>query len=182
MKIKVLNEAGYPEAMLGLSLSYNQPMANMPAVARDLLLKGGSHIKFLESIAVWLDITAPRYWWQQFDTYRIGVTKQSESTMHTLMKRELTFDDFEGTPLPLSTLEAINWHIRNSSLDIVKAALPEGFLQQRIVCTNYRTLRRILAQRINHDLYEWATFCCAVLAQVEYPGFLNGGLIERNET
>ena len=170
MKVTVLNEAGYDEAMLGLSLSYNQPLANMPAVARKLLSRGGSHIKFLESITVWLDITAPRYWWQQFDTYRIGVTKQSESTMHTLTKRELTEDDFES--ITLHVLKTINWHIRNSDLSLVKAVLPEGFLQRRIMCANYRTLRCILAQRFQHELPEWEIFRQAVFNQVKHPDFL----------
>ncbi len=169
MKVKILNEAGYAQAMLGLSLSYNQPIENMPAVACKLIPKGGSHIKFLESIAVWLDITAARYWWQQFDTYRVGVTKQSGSTMHTLMKRELDFDDFET--MTAHVLTAINWHIRNSDPLLVKAILPEGFLQRRIVCTNYGTLRRVLIQRHHHKLHEWTTFRQAILAQVEHPEF-----------
>ncbi len=95
MKIRVLNEAGYDEAMLGLSLSYNQPIENMPAVARELLSKGGSHIKFLESIAVWLDIMATRSWWQQEATYRVGISRQSESTEHTLLHRPVVQEDFQ---------------------------------------------------------------------------------------
>ena len=94
MQVKVLNEAGYDEAMLGLSLSYNRPLTLMPTVARMLLSKGGSHIKFLESIAVWLDITATRSWWQQEAAYRVGITRQSESTEHTLLNRPVVQEDF----------------------------------------------------------------------------------------
>ena len=83
MNVTVLNEAGYQEALLGLSLSYEQSLDKMPAVAERLAQRDNGHNKFLESIVVWLDVIAPRYWWQEFDTYRIGVSKQSSSTMHT---------------------------------------------------------------------------------------------------
>ncbi len=75
MKTKLLHEHGSQEALLGLSLSYDSE-PNIK-VANQLAHKQGGHNKFLESIVVWLDITAPRYWWQEFDTYRIGITKQS---------------------------------------------------------------------------------------------------------
>lgn len=76
--IEILNESGYEEAMLGLSLSFNQPVSNMKGVSDRLYDKDGGHNKFLESVCVWLDITMPRYWWSEADTYRISVTKQSE--------------------------------------------------------------------------------------------------------
>lgn len=158
MKIHVLREAGYYEAMLGLSLSYNRPVAEMEDVALKLCNKDGGHNKFLESIVVWLDITAPRYWWQQFDTYRVGVTKQSESTMHTILKRPLTQDDFEGDIHP-DTLAHLNLLIEGKEFDQVKRELPESFLQRRVVCTNYKALRHMINQRYNHKLSEWRWFC-----------------------
>ena len=84
MKIKILKEAGYDEALLGLSLSYNTKIERMDKVAAKLYCKDGGHNKFLESICVWLDITAARYWWQEFDTYRIGVTKLGSGTTMAL--------------------------------------------------------------------------------------------------
>lgn len=171
MKIKVLGEAGHDWAMLGLSLSYDQPVENMHKVALTLLSRGGSHLKFLESMIVWLDITAARYWWQQFDTYRVGVSKQSGSTMHTLTKRPLTQADFEGKVIA-ATVERLDFLIEMDDLEQAKAELPEGFLQKRIVCTNYQTLRRILKQRLRHRLPEWGIFRQVVLAQVKYPKFL----------
>lgn len=171
MKVKVLREAGWEEAMLGLSLSYNQPVEKMPEVARKLLPKGGSHIKFLESVAIWLDITAPRYWWQQFDTYRVGMTKQSGSTMHTLMARPLRQGDFEEE-IPVVVLNALNEAIERGDFRAAKAILPEAFLQRRIVCTNYRELRHIIGQRHNHRLKEWHHFVAEVLRQAERPYFL----------
>ena len=88
MKVEVVNESGYTEALLGLSLSHNQPIENMADVALKLASKDGGHNKFLESIYIWLDITAPRFWWQEADTYRLS-TKQSESTMHTMTNRPM---------------------------------------------------------------------------------------------
>lgn len=171
MKIQVLREAGYEEALLGLSLSYNQAVENMPKVANKLFNKEDGHNKFLESIVVWLDIAAPRYWWQQFDTYRVGITKQSESTMHTMLKRLLTQGDFEETIFP-ETLDFLNYLIVNRYFTRIKNELPEGFLQRRIVCTNYKTLRHIIRQRISHKLPQWATFISGLHAQLEHPEFI----------
>ena len=80
MHVRILEEHGHDSALLGLSLSYDQTPERMPAVAERLRFRGDGHNKFLESILVWLDVTAPRYFWQQFDTYRVGVTKQRQST------------------------------------------------------------------------------------------------------
>lgn len=171
MRIKVLDERGYESALLGLSLSYKQDPDKMPEVARRLAFKGGGHNKFLESIMLWIDITAPRYWWQQFDTYRVGVTKQSESTMHTMTKRPLTQEDFEH-PIPAETLAHLNELIASKDWKQVKWLLPEGFLQRRIVCLNYMTLQRMIRQRATHLLEEWSAFTGQVLAQVAHPEFL----------
>ena len=174
MKIEVLHEAGYAQALIGLSLSYKQPVKKMPQVAERLYFKDGGHNKFLESIIVWLDITAARYWWQQFDTYRIGVTKQSESTMHTLLKRPLTQDDFEGEIDP-ATLARLNALISANKLARAKCELPESFLQRRVVCTNYKTLRRMIKQRHTHRLHEWQVFCEAMREQLVHAQFLSDG-------
>jgi len=175
MKVDVLREAGYEEALLGLSLSYNRPVEDMPSVAARLAAKGGSHAKFLESIAVWLDVTAPRYWWSQFDTYRIGVTKQSESTMHTLTNTELSASNFQG-PISLDVLDALNRFTDMDDLKSAKANLPESFLQRRIICTNYKVISHIYNQRKAHRLEEWHTFCDTVIEQCEYPSFLEEAL------
>jgi len=170
MKTTVLYEAGYDEAMLGLSLSYNQPVSKMPAVARGLIEKGSSHVKFLESMIVWLDVTAPRFWWSQLDTYR-HATKQSESTMHTLTTRKLTQDDFDAT-IPIGILSVINSYIGLGQLIHVKDILPESFLQRRIVCTSYKTLANMYTQRIDHKLPQWQEFLSAVAEGVKHPEFV----------
>lgn len=162
MRVKILSEHGYDEAMLGLSLSYNQPIEKMENVAIRLAPKDGGHNKFLESIFVWVDIVAPRYWWQQFDAYRIGVTKQSESTMHTLVKRPLTQNDFSEV-IPAWYMDYLNNLIEEKRFFILKSCLPEGFLQRRIVCLNYKSIRHIMKQRGLHKLFEWREFCLAMV-------------------
>lgn len=171
MHVTIVEEQGYNTAMLGLSLSYNQDPARMPAVAERLALKGNAHNKFLESIAVWLDIDAPRYWWQQFDTYRVGVTKQSESTMHTMTKRPLVQQDFEH-PIPEALLEKLNELIEQEDWRTIKWILPEAFLQRRIVCLNYMVLQRLIRQRSTHRLEEWRFFIDQILSQAQHPEFL----------
>lgn len=174
MNIKILRECGYEEAMLGLSLSYNTKLSRMPKVSDALAHRDGGHNKFLESMCVWLDITAPRYWWCEFDTYRVGVTKQSESTMHTLLKGELCQDNFEVI-IPQNIIDTLNDAIAKKDLLLAKAILPESFLQRRIVATNYKTLRNIFIQRRNHKLIEWTLFCVELLQQLEHPDFIKEG-------
>lgn len=156
--------------MLGLSLSHNRPVESMPAVAQKLFCCDNGENKFLESMVVWLDITAPRFWWSQADTYRSGITKQSGSTMHSILKRELTQGDFEQ-PISDETLKHINLAIFAKFLDTVKNELPEGYLQRRVVCTNYKTLRNMVFQRANHRLKQWHIFIDA-LKSLEHPEFL----------
>jgi hypothetical protein len=171
MKTQVLRECGYEEAMLGLSLSYGKKPEDMPKVACKLAHKGDGHNKFLESMVVWLDIRAPRYWWQQFDTYRVGTTKQSESTMHTLLRRQLLQSDF-AVSVQEDYLEYLNGRIRCGDFDGAKKALPESFMQRRVVCTNYMVLQRMFRQRRSHKLREWGEFLADVLSQAKYPDFI----------
>ena len=173
MKVIVLSEHGDQEAKLGISLSYNTEVdaKKLADVAMKLAHKGEGHNKFLESMAVWLDVDAPRYWWQQFDTYRVGVTKQSESTMHTMTKRLLTQEDFSHH-MSAGHLSTLNLWIDQGKWNTVKWNLPESFLQRRIVCLNYMALQRIIRQRITHRLVEWQDFIKQVLEQVEYPRYL----------
>jgi hypothetical protein len=171
MKVIKLNECGYSEALLGTSLSRNQPPENMIPVCKKLAPMGNGHSKFMEFIAVWLDITAPRYWWQQMATYRIGNSWLSESTMYTITKRLLNQEDFEY-PVTIEILHSLNNLIENGNLEEVKNNLPEGFLQRRIMVTNYKALKNIYDQRKNHKLKEWHIFLDSVLEQLEHPEFI----------
>lgn len=184
MKINIIETSGETTALFGIGLSYGITSTyksctalrlytdiynKLLKIADALAHKQRGHNKFLESINISLDITAPRYWWSEFDTYRVGVTKQSESTIHTLGKRDLTADDFEHN-LPFDILTIFNNIIdryrctenkkeKETLFLTLKNLLPEGYLQRRIVVLNAKTLQNIIAQRINHRLPEWKQFC-----------------------
>ena len=179
MKISIIEEHGYESALLGLSLSRNRPVSDMVVVSERLCNKDGGHNKFLESIVVWLDITASRYFFAQFSTYRVGISTQSESTMYSLMNRELTNDDFEY-PIPGDILKRLNFYIEKKEFIKLKNLLPEGFLQRRIICLNYKCLRNIICQRRNHKLMEWKYFCEQVVGQLQHPELIVKGLENGN--
>lgn len=182
MKVNIIYETELEPALLGLGFSYGitsglsynefnndrETVKKMFKVSKTLYLKGDGHNKFLESIGVYLDITAPRYWWQQFDTYRVGVTKQSESTMHTLYTHPLEQSDFEQN-ISEPTLEKLNFYISHRMFEELKNEMPEGFLQRRAICTNYKVLRHIIKQREIHKLKQWKFFCEEVTKQAKYP-------------
>jgi hypothetical protein len=200
MKVIVLSDYGYDEALFGLGLSHGvtseldfstftaatwwpneewaQPdprFIKTQETANRLSNRDGGHNKFLESIQVWLDIVAPRYWWQQFDTYRVGVTKQSESTMHTLLKKPLTQDSFEGGINP-TILEILEGYRRRREWGELKKNLCEAFLQRRVVCCNYKSLRGVILQRSEHRLGEWQILMQALKDGLTYPELLFKGL------
>lgn len=197
MKVRVIKESGYDEAVLGITLSYHAQFADAAKAAERLAPKDGGHNKFLESIAVWIDLEAPRYFWQQFDTYRVGMTKQSESTEHTILKRELSIFDFEDpAQIYKATLDCLNADIRmannlthpdhkkypnyrNLLMRRVKENLPEGFLQRRILHTNYKTLRNIFRQRLHHKLPLWQKFIYDTYEGLEHPEFVEDILYKR---
>lgn len=175
MKATILREAGVEEALLGLSLSYNVPLDYNRMYNRALKLShlDKGHNKFLESIQVWLDITAPRYWWSQFDTYRIGVTKQSESTMHTLMRCVFFKDSQFAEGTPTAIIDALNeFRTTCANLETLKRALPESFLQRRIVSTNYKALKGMVDQRTSHKLSEWQCFIQCLRDGLKFPEFI----------
>lgn len=134
---------------------------------------GPEHCKHLRMIYVWAEITGPRYWWNEFDTYRFGVDKVSCSTMHKLMARELTLEDFEiDDPSSLNFRNYIqylndmmNQYKSEENPEKKKATwrhiiqcLPQSYLQKRTVCMSYAALRNIVRQREGHKLKEWQWF------------------------
>ena len=163
---------GIGDALYGLGLSkgltsditidefYNdyKLYERMLGVARRLFGKGEGHDKYLESIQVWFTMDMPRYFWQEFDTYRIGGTKQSESTMYTLGKTDLSTKDFVGG---YTEDEVENFRIRMRRMDRMelKKRLPEGFLQKRTLNYNLKSLLGMYQQRKTHRLLEWRVFC-----------------------
>ena len=102
-----------------------------------LVKRGDEHAKILRGIVVWCKISAPRYWWQEADTYRIGCERlSSSSTMH-----------IEGKGMD------------TDSLVTLKENLKEDIMQHRVWMYSYQTLRRIFIQRKNHRLPQWREFC-----------------------
>lgn len=142
-------------------------------LSQRLQAAGPEHCKHLRQIMVWADITAPRYWWTEFDTYRVGVEKNSCSTMHRLMSRELTMDDFEiddkasfGPQVIVQYLNDTMREYKEEDDQAEKKAiwrhiiqnLPQSYLQKRTVMMSYAALRNIYRQREGHKLKEWEQF------------------------
>ena len=145
-------------------------------LSQKLANSGPEHAKHLRMIYVWVEIWAMRPWWNEMDTYRAGVEKVSCSTMHKLMARPLTLEDFEHSPGTrkdiAETITRINW--RMQKYNEAKAAgemetaqrlwrevielLPQSYIQRRTVCMSYAALRNIIKQREGHKLHEWHQF------------------------
>ena len=190
MKVNVLEEMGYAWAVRGMSYSHmlsthdpdvvfaaEEKVGRAKLRADKLAHKDGGHNKFLESTTVWMDVKATRAWWSQFDTYRIGITKLSTSTMHTLMKLRPSYEDFHPhTPMRAvkTFLEIYDLEMSRDKprIDVLKYSLPEGYLQLRLVCTNYKALRNVHHQRSAHRLPDWASFIAQVTEQLEHPHFI----------
>lgn len=186
MRVEVLWEYGYGPALFGLGLSYGltsdyyfidigwreQIYKRLCRVSQRCAKKSNGEEKFLRMIQIWADVTAPRFWWAEFDTYKVGTVALSESTMHTLGKRPLTPEDFE-TPIEPDYLDTLNSALRSdNAIDFNKGMLPEGFLQRRIVNFNYAVLANMIRQRSKHNLPQWRQFLTEVRANVAKPEFL----------
>lgn len=138
-------------------------------LAKRLIKAGDEHAKSIRGVVAYLKIQAPRFWWVEMDTYRIGCEcLSSESTMHTILSDNLTINDFlweDGNDREelLQYIEKVRkWKQRYSGIELkrkIKKHLPESFLQTRIKWFTYQTLKRIDKQRYNHQLIEWKQFC-----------------------
>ncbi len=142
---------------------------------------GTDHRKFMRMITVYVDITAPLYWWKEFDTYKVGTVANSCSTMHKIHAKEFTLEDFSCEHL-FDTPESEF----NDSMDVLKEVidilnlyrdhfvknphrkdywwqliqlLPSSYNQRRTVMLNYEVLANIYKSRRNHKLDEWHVFC-----------------------
>ena len=191
MKIECIGEYGLSQSLFGLGLSHGltsgiNSWAGVPEdvkerlhkVAEKLCAKDGGHNKFLRQIEFWWDATFPRFLWQEVDQYRVGVTTQSESTIHTIMSRDLTQEDFEE-PIHPWALEVLNLLIgdykksKNGHLFMqLKNDLPEGFLQRRVWSLSLAQMKNIYHQRKAHRLPQWKSICEAFVDAT--PEFLRG--------
>jgi hypothetical protein len=186
IEVEKVDEASYEAALRGLAHNKKQETEKMHIVAERLAGMDGGHNKFLESMLIWLDVRAPRYWWQEADTFRLS-TKQSESTMHTLTQELLAIDiddpasveafiadNFEPGSCSPATLKWIYQAAQQKDIIEIKKKLPEGFLQTRLWCMSYKTLRNIILQRRAHRLPHWKEFIRQTLTVVEHPELLPG--------
>ena len=173
ISVNVIEEAGYNAAMLGISFNKDQDPEKMPEVASKLSTLDFGHNKFLEQIMVWMVVRAPRYVWQEMDTFRLS-SKSSQSTMHTILKNELSVDNFECNDMEGINLEYLNILLKNKELVMLKRKLPEGFMQKRMWMMSYKTLRNIIIQRRHHRLPHWKKFISDILTQLNNPELLPG--------
>ena len=135
---------------------------------------GGDHRKFIRQIFVSVDITAPLYWWKEFDTYKVGTVANSTSTMHKIHSKPFERDDFSYDRLDakgieildglISYLEAERQHFNENREDRQSwhnmiQLLPSSYNQMRTVTMNYENLINMYYARKNHKLAEWHTFC-----------------------
>ena len=141
---------------------------------------GNDHGKFLRMINVTCDITAPLYWWKEYDTYKVGTVANSCSTMHKIQAKEFEFDDFSHEHLTPESCVALE-HVMDCmeanrkiflALDGEEAKsawwqmiqlLPSSYNQKRTVQLNYQVLKTMYFARKNHKLDEWHTFCDWIL-------------------
>lgn len=150
---------------------------------------GTEHRKYMRMMPVYVRITAPLYWWKEFDTYKVGTVANSCSTMHKIAEKEFTLEDFSCEHLISGSIETLNdtidilnefreWYLKydhmnedckklfNKEITCEKdlwwqliQLLPSSYNQTRNVMLNYEVLANIYRQRKNHKLDEWREFC-----------------------
>ena len=146
------------------------------ALALRLCAAGSDHRKFLRQIFVSMDITAPLYWWKEFDTYKVGTVANSTSTMHKLHAKPIEPADFSTdhlTPASLAEFQRYVGYLETVRLryaadqnkadwyDLIQL-LPSSYDQMRTVSLNYEVLANIYFARCNHKLDEWHALCSAI--------------------
>ena len=148
------------------------------SLAMKLAKAGSDHRKFLRQIFVTMDITAPLYWWKEFDTYKVGTVANSTSTMHKIQAKEFSREDFacdRMTPDCLAVLDSVIAYLESERVKYNETKdkahwhnmiqlLPSSFNQLRTVTLNYEVLINVYYARRNHKLAEWHTLCDAIEA------------------
>ena len=134
---------------------------------------GSSHSKYRRMIVVYADVTAPLYWWKEYDTYKVGTVANSCSTMHKIQAKEFVLDDFSHEHLTSVALDVLNvtiehlnfcrkWFLSNNDKNWwwqMIQLLPSSYNQKRTVMLNYEVLANMYKDRKNHKLDEWVNFC-----------------------
>lgn len=156
-------------------------------LASSLADAGPVHGKFMRMITVYLDITAPLYWWKEFDTYKVGTVADSCSTMHKIHAKEFTLEDFShdhivdmGMHAFLGIIQALNsyrdWFLKTKDKEYwyqMIQLLPSSYNQRRTVMLNYEVLRNMYTYRKEHKLDEWRELC-AWIETLPYAGLITG--------
>lgn len=142
-------------------------------LASRLRKAGSDHRKFIRQIFVSVDITAPLYWWKEYDTYKVSTVANSTSTMHKIHTKPFELNDFSHDHMTGDTLEFMNTLVsrlesirlrfvegkkKEDWYDLIQL-LPSSYNQMRTCTMNYETLVNIYHARKNHKLIEWHTFC-----------------------
>ena len=149
---------------------------------------GTDHRKFMRMMPVYVRITAPLYWWKEFDTYKIGSVANSCSTMHKIQEKEFTWDDFsyehldmDGRNVLEDTINVMNEarayfnenKAKNNWWQMIQL-LPSSYNQTRNVMLNYEVLANIYKSRKDHKLDEWREFC-KWIEELPYSELITGG-------
>lgn len=212
MKFKTLEVCGMEQAIAGMrnplksyaradsEKDYSGFCNNMSFIlgendrklATNLWKAGTEHRKWLRMVQVWVDIEAPRYFWSEFDTYKIGTTANSESTMHKLKDERLDCScvefDWGASKIAdtamldtLCTLRNLQQMMKDAAPEdkdkyhrLMKGLLPEGFIQKRTVNLNYETLANMYHQRKNHRLPQWSKDFVNWVETLPYSEFITG--------
>ena len=143
------------------------------ALMKKLVKAGSDHSKFMRMINVTCDITAPLYWWKEYDTYKVGTVANSCSTMHKIHAKEFVWEDFSTEHMLVDSrghmvcvIDLLNWY-RQKFIETTDKEywwqmiqlLPTSYNQKRTVQLNYAVLRNMYHSRKNHKLDEWRNFC-----------------------
>ena len=150
-----------------------------------LTIAGPEHRKWNRMVTVTMDITAPLYWWKEYDTYKVATVANSCSTMHKIQAKEFTLDDFSHEHLeeyPKWLLSEVIKELNKNREDFNKTKdkdywwqmiqlLPSSYNQKRTVHLNYETLGAMYRQRKHHKLDEWVEFC-RVIEELPYSEFI----------
>lgn len=169
---------GWKEAVIG------ENDLNLMTTLRDA---GTDHRKFMRMIVVYMDVTAPLYWWKEYDTYKVGTVANSCSTMHKIAEKEFTLDDFSCEHLigiakdDLHGTTSVLNHFRKLYLQSkdkkywwqMIQLLPSSYNQRRTIMLNYEVLANIYKSRRNHKLDEWHTFC-DLIESLPYSELITG--------
>jgi hypothetical protein len=157
-----------------------------------LVSAGTDHRKFMRMIPVYMDITAPLYWWKECDTYKVGTVANSCSTMHKIHDKPFELDDFSHERMSSVGVKLLTDHVipfleecrkwyntaedaevKREYWDDMIQALPSSYNQKRTIFTNYEVLRNMYRARKNHKLPEWREFCVQIKT-LPYHEYITG--------